>query len=210
MRALVPNLRVRGLAGALAGALAACVLGSSAAVAAPVYKWVDADGVTHLSSTKPPAGVEYVRMNVGLGSGATSSASARSSAASGPSAGPTRLAAVSPEQVARRNDAIVELQNRECVVALEAIDRLARGGRPVDTDEFRRLQQTAGHTCSKDPAKRRQQEDMAAKLRVSRSDACVQARNELAEMLEPGRKPTRDRLAAQQQFIEAHCEAPVR
>lgn len=207
MPALVPNARVRGLAGALACVLAACVLGGPSAAAGPVYKWVDADGVTHLSSVKPPAGVKYERMNVGVGSGASRSASAREAASS---TRPTRLAAVAPEQAARRNDAIGELQNRECVVALEAIDRLARGGKPVDPDEFRRLQQTADHTCSKDPATRRQQEEMAAKLRVSRSGTCIQARNELAEMLEPGRKPTRERLKAQQQFIEAHCEAPVR
>jgi hypothetical protein len=203
MPALVPNARARGLAATLACVLVACVFGGPSS-AAPVYRWVDADGVTHLSSTKPPAGVRYERLNVAVGSGTSRSASAVASPR------PTRLAAVAPEQAARRNDAIGELQNRECVVALEAIDRLARGGKPVDPDEFRRLQQTADHTCSKDPATRQQQEAMAAKLRVSRGGTCIQARNELAEMLEPGRKPTRERLKAQQQFIEAHCEAPVR
>ena len=54
------------------------------------------------------------------------------------------------------------LQNRECVVALEAIDRIARSGDAVDPTEFKRLQQTADQNCSQDPARRREQEDMAA------------------------------------------------
>jgi hypothetical protein len=29
-------------------------------------------------------------------------------------------------------------------------------------------------------------------------------------MLAPGRKPTREQLKVQQEFIEAHCTAPVR
>ena len=36
------------------------------------------------------------------------------------------------------------------------------------------------------------------------------ARNKLADMLEPGRRPTRDQLKTQQEFIESHCTAPVR
>jgi hypothetical protein len=57
---------------------------------------------------------------------------------------------------------------------------------------------------------RREQEDMAARLRVSKGDTCVDARNKLADMLEPGRRPTRDQLKTQQEFIESHCTAPVR
>ena len=78
------------------------------------------------------------------------------------------------------------LQNRECVVALEAIDRIARSGDAVDPTEFKRLQQTADRNCSQDPARRRQQEEMAARLRESNSPRCVEARDALADMLEPG------------------------
>ena len=105
---------------------------------------------------------------------------------------------------------VTSLRNRECVVALESIDRLAKGGQAVDPAEFSRLQQTADQNCSKDPAVRRQQEDMAARLRVAKGDTCVDARNKLADMLEPGRRPTRDQLKTQQEFIESHCTAPVR
>ena len=124
--------------------------------------------------------------------------------------GNVRLASASPEQVARRNAVISELQNRECVVALEAIDRMARSGQPVDPTDFRRRQQTADLNCSRDPVTRRQQEEQAARLRVSKGDACVDARNKLADMLAPGRRPTREQLKTQQEFIESHCRVPVR
>ncbi len=212
MANLVPQpFRVRALATAVLGAgIVVCLLGwSASAAAAAVYRWVDGQGITHLSSVKPPPGVKYERLSVSGGSpsGRSASQGARPTTAASAS---QRLAVVSPEQQARRNDAIGELQNRECVVALEALDRVGRSGSPVDPLDFKRLQQTADQNCSKDPATRRRQEEMAAKLRVSRSDTCVQARNALAEMLEPGRRPTRERLKTQQEFIEAHCEAPVR
>jgi hypothetical protein len=191
--------------------LLASVLAWAAPVGATtaVYRWVDANGVTHLSSDRPPAGVQYEALKVGT----TTVSTTRRTTSTGkgkPGSSATHVAAVSPEQVARRNDAISELRNRECVVALEAIDRLARGGEPVDPTEFRRLQQTADANCSADPAQRRQQEDQAARLRVAKGDACISARNQLAEMLEPGRRPTREQLKSQQEFIEAHCKAPVR
>ncbi len=126
------------------------------------------------------------------------------------SPGSNRLLAASSEQIASRNAVVSELQNRECVVALESIDRIARGGQAVDEADFHRLQQTADQTCSKDPDKRREQEQMAAKLRVAKGDVCVDARNKLADMLEPGRRPSREQLKNQQEFIEAHCKAPVR
>ena len=141
---------------------------------------------------------------------ATSTASSRASysAASAPTG--TRVTAASAEQVSRRNEMVTSLRNRECVVALESIDRMGRGGLAVDPAEFSRLQQTADQNCSKDPAVLREQEDMAARLRVSKGDTCVDARNKLADMLEPGRRPTRDQLKTQQEFIESHCTAPVR
>ena len=209
MRYLARRLATR--FAAKAAPLAALALLSSLAAVGPVaagtvYKWVDGNGITHLSSTKPPAGVAFQRLTVA----STSSGSAARAATSASVQGGVRLAAATPEQSARRNAVIEELQNRECVVALEATDRLARSGRPVDPDEFKRLQQTADRNCSQDPATRRQQEEMAAKYRVARSDECIDARNRLAAMLEPGRKPTREQLKAQQQFIERHCESPVR
>lgn len=189
-----------------AAALIAClaVWVTPAAASSSVYKWVDASGVVHLSSEKPPSGVKYERMALT----AMNNASSRRST-SAPSSS-NRLLAASSEQIANRNAVVSELQNRECVVALEAIDRLARGGQAVDADDFRRLQQTADQTCSKDPDKRHEQEQMAAKLRVAKGDVCVDARNKLADMLQPGKRPTREQLKNQQEFIEGHCKAPVR
>jgi Domain of unknown function (DUF4124) len=174
---------------------------TGALASSAVYKWVDASGVTHLSSDKPPAGTRYERVVLANTARSTSSSSGHAGA---------RVTAATAEQVSRRNDIVTSLRNRECVVALESIDRLARGGEAVDPAEFSRLQQTADQNCSKDPAVRRQQEDMAARLRVSKGDTCVDARNKLADMLEPGRRPTRDQLKTQQEFIESHCTAPVR
>jgi len=202
-----PRSRPATFAAVLGAALAAFVLAWPVQVAAAaVYRWVDGNGVTHLSSERPPVGVPFERLDVGAGKSGAGKTATRSSS----TGAPTRLAAVSPEQAARRNTAIRELQNRECVVALEAIDRLSRNGQPVEPGEFKRLQQTAERNCSSDPATRRGQEDMAAKLRVAKGDTCVAARNELADMLEPGRKPTREQLRTQQLFIETHCESPVR
>jgi hypothetical protein len=187
-------------------AAAALLLGGAAVHASTsVYKWVDASGVTHLSSAKPPVGTPYERVTL-----ATTKPSSNRSGTSGNS--PTRVAsaATTPEQASRRNEMVTSLQNRECVVALEAIDRVGKGGQAVDPAEFRRLQQTADQNCSKDPVQRGQQEEMAARLRVAKGDTCVDARNKLADMLAPGRKPSREQLKVQQEFIEAHCTAPVR
>jgi hypothetical protein len=175
-----------------------------AAASSSVYKWVDASGVVHLSSEKPPRGVKYERMALTPMKDSSGKRQASSSSAG------NRLLAASSEQIANRNAVVSELQNRECVVALEAIDRLARSGQAVDEADFRRLQQTADQNCSKDPDKRREQEQMAAKLRVAKGDVCVDARNKLADMLAPGKRPTREQLKNQQEFIEAHCKAPVR
>jgi hypothetical protein len=200
----------RSLAVACGATVLACVFAWAPAwSAAAVYKWIDDDGVTHLSSERPPSGIRYERVAVGAPGGGKQASSTRGGGTA-VSNGNVRLAAVSPEQVARRNAVISELQNRECVVALESMDRLARSGRPVEPTEFRRLQQTADLNCSKEPAARRQQEEQAAKLRVAKGDVCVEARNKLADMLEPGRRPTREQLKVQQEFIESHCKVPVR
>ena len=179
---------------------------TGALASSAVYRWVDASGITHLSSDKPPAGIKYER--VVLASTGKSTARAGYSAAN--SATGARITTASAEQVSRRNDVVTSLRNRECVVALESIDRMAKGGQAVEPAEFSRLQQTADQNCSKDPVQRGQQEEMAARLRVAKGDTCVDARNKLADMLAPGRKPTREQLKVQQEFIEAHCTAPVR
>jgi hypothetical protein len=203
-----PRRRATGIATTVVAACLLCI--ASDALASSVYKWVDASGITHLSSAKPPAGTKYERVVLASTGKATSSSSGRASYSAANVPAGTRMTAASAEQVSRRNDMVTSLRNRECVVALESIDRLARGGQAVDPAEFSRLQQTADQNCSKDPAVRREQEDMAARLRVSKGDACVDARNKLADMLEPGRRPTRDQLKTQQEFIESHCTAPVR
>lgn len=203
-----PRRRATGIATTVVAACLLCI--ASDALASSVYKWVDAAGITHLSSAKPPAGTKYERVVLASTGKATSSSSGRASYSAANVPAGTRMTAASAEQVSRRNDMVTSLRNRECVVALESIDRLARGGQAVDPAEFSRLQQTADQNCSKDPAVRREQEDMAARLRVSKGDACVDARNKLADMLEPGRRPTRDQLKTQQEFIESHCTAPVR
>lgn len=187
-----------------AGAVLLLGCAASAHAASAVYRWVDASGVTHLSSEKPPAGIKFERVVL------ASTASTSSRRADGNASAGTRVTTASAEQAARRNDIVTSLRTRECVVALESMDRLAKGGQAVEPTEFRRLQQTADQNCSNDPAVRRQQEDMAAKLRVAKGDVCVDARNKLADMLEPGRRPTRDQLKTQQEFIESHCTAPVR
>ena len=191
--------------------VAACLLCvASGASASSVYKWVDASGITHLSSAKPPAGTKYERVVLASTGNAASTSSRRASYSAASASTGTRTTAASAEQVSRRNDVVTSLRNRECVVALESIDRLAKSGQAVDAAEFRRLQQTADQNCSSDPVVRREQEDMAARLRVSKGDICVDARNKLADMLEPGRRPTREQLKTQQEFIESHCTAPVR
>ncbi len=199
-----------GRASALCAACAAAwLLGGGAAIAAStVYKWVDVSGVTHLSSDKPPAGVPYER--VAFASTSKSSVNRASTKASTGSASPARVASVSAEQAARRDEVVTSLRDRECVMSLEALDRMGKAGTAVDATEFRRLQQTADQNCSTDPTVRGKQEEKAARLRVARSDVCVDARNQLADMLAPGRRPTRDQLKTQQEFIESHCTAPVR
>ena len=206
----IPDLRRRA-AGIATTVVAACLLCvASDAAASSVYKWVDASGITHLSSAKPPAGTKYERVVLASTGNATATSSRRASYSTASATTGTRTTAASAEQVSRRNEMVTSLRNRECVVALESIDRLAKGGQAVDPAEFSRLQQTADQNCSSDPVVRREQEDMAARLRVSKGDICVDARNKLADMLEPGRRPTRDQLKTQQEFIESHCTAPVR
>ena len=65
---------------ALAAAALAWVLASTAPALASsaVYKWVDTDGITHLSSERPPQGVQFERMSIGSSGGTKASSPARS------------------------------------------------------------------------------------------------------------------------------------
>lgn len=177
----------------------------SAAMATPafastIYKWVDQDGTVHLSSTKPPAGVKYQAVNVnsapGTGNRKASGATSRPSSAS-------------PAQAASRSEVLASLRNRECVIALEALDRLTSGTQPTSPAEITRLKQTAAANCSSDAARRREQEDMAAQLRVANGPECVSARNALADMSAKRVQATPEQLRDQQAFVDAHCIPPV-
>jgi hypothetical protein len=185
--------------------LLAVLLTSSAAVA-QVYRWVDEDGVTHLSSEKPPPGVKAERIEIAASSKRPATKSTSGSAAKSGSAAPP----VSPAQMAEREDLLGRLRTRECVIALEALERKTGGTEASSATEIKRLKQTTDLNCSQDPARRRQQEEMAARLRVANSPSCVDARNQLADMVAPGSKASRERVQAQQAFVDEHCTSPVR
>lgn len=177
--------------------LGAWLVAAAPSALAQVYRWVDAEGVTHLSSEKPPAGVKAERIDI-------PGTSKRSSSAA------STAAPVSAAQVAQREELLGSLRTRECVVALEALERKTSGAEPTGAAEIRRLKQTAELNCSQDPVRRREQEAMAAKLRVANSPACVAARNQLADMMAPGAAPNRDQLRTQQAFVDEHCTSPIR
>ena len=188
-------------------AAAVAMLGGPVAHPSTVYKWVDEYGTVHLSTTKPPAGTKFQTLNVGSTSaGASRSYSGSNSAAASKS--PPRPAA-SPQQLAQRTEVLSSLQNRECVLALEALERLTSGSVRTTSAELKRLDQTAEATCSKDPARRREQEEAASKLRVANGPECVAARNQLAEMMAKGAQTPRAQLQSQQQFVDDHCTPPV-
>jgi hypothetical protein len=179
----------------------------TASASAQVYRWVDEEGVTHLSSEKPPPGVKAERIDI---KSSSSSKRPTTSSGSGAAGGSNRAAPASPEQIAGREDLLGRLKTRECVIALEALERKTSGTEPTSATELRRLQQTADLNCSADPARRRQQEEMAAKLRVANSPSCVEARNRLADMTAPGSKTPRAQVQSQQAFVDEHCTSPVR
>ena len=188
--------------------LLAVLLASPAAVA-QVYRWVDENGVTHLSSEKPPAGVKAERIDIKTsGSSKRSSSGTGSRSASGSNQPAPRPA--SPEQLAGREQLLGQLRTRECVIALEALERKTGGAEPTSATEIRRLKQTAELNCSQDPARRRQQEEMAAKLRIANSPTCVEARNRLADMMGSGSGTSREEVRAQQAFVDEHCTSPIR
>lgn len=188
--------------------LVAVLLASPAALG-QVYRWVDEDGVTHLSSEKPPREVKAERIDI-----KTSESSKRSTTGSGNrgTSGSSQPAPrpVSPEQAAGREQLLSQLKTRECVIALEALERKTSGTEASNATEIRRLKQTADLNCSRDPARRRQQEQMAAKLRVANGPSCVEARNQLADLVASGPAVSRERVQAQQAFVDEYCTSPVR
>jgi hypothetical protein len=191
---------------AVAMLIVVALLSAPAMASSTVYKWTDDQGTVHLSTSKPAAGVKYETLKLG----ATSGQAARQSA-SGSSAGPGKSTpAASPAQVGQRSEILSGLKNRECVIALEALDRLTSGTAPTSAAELKRLKQTVDSNCSSDAARRREQEDMAAKLRVANGPECVAARNKLADMMAPGAQATRESRLAQQEFVDENCIAPVR
>jgi Domain of unknown function (DUF4124) len=181
---------------------------ASPSATAQVYRWVDDQGVIHLSSEKPPPGVKAERLDIG-GSGKRTSTGAKPGPSSQGGKGPT-TAPASPEVLASRAELLGRLRTRECVIALEALDRKTSGTEPTSADEIRRLKQTAELNCSQDPVLRRQQEEMAARLRVANSPSCVEARNKLGDMMAPGSSVPRDQVKAQQAFVDEHCTSPIR
>ena len=186
--------------------LALLALLASPAAVAQVYRWVDEQGVTHLSSEKPPPGVKAERIELQGTSKRASGSSNSGSSGSASSSSPPASAA----QVAGRQELLGRLRTRECVIALESLDRKTAGLEPTSAAEIRRLKQTAELNCSQDAAARRQQEDMAAKLRIANSPTCVEARNRLADMVAPDSTTPREQVRSQQAFVDEHCTAPVR
>ncbi len=176
---------------------------------AQVYRWVDDEGVIHLSSEKPPPGVKAERLDI-PGTSKRSGSGTRTSTASGKSAPAGGAASASPAQVAQRQAAIGGLRNRECVIALEALERKTNGTETTSADEIRRLKQTTELNCSTDPALRRTQEEQALQLRMANSPTCAQARDRLADMMAPDSATPRDQLRSQQAFVDEHCVPPVR
>ena len=176
---------------------------------AQVYRWVDQDGVIHLSSEKPPPGVKAERIEIQRSSSSKRTTSSSGSSGSSGSSRPAPAPA-SPQQVAAREDLLGQLKTRECVIALEALERKTGGTEPTSAAEIKRLKQTADLNCSQDPVRRRQQEEMAAKLRVANSPSCVEARNKLGDLTAPGSNVPRDQVRAQQAFVDEHCTSPIR
>lgn len=208
----LPRLRHHPAAGgvlrAILSLVAAAMLVPSGALA-QVYRWVDEDGVIHLSSEKPPPGVKAERLDI-PGTSKRSSSGTRTSAASSKAALSGGAGSASPAQVAQRQAALGDLRNRECVIALEALERMTSGTEATSADEIRRLKQTAELNCSRDPALRREQEDQALQLRMANSPSCAQARDRLADMMAPESATPRDQLRSQQAFVDEHCTPPVR
>ncbi len=202
VRQFVASSRLR-----LAGPVLLLALAVTTVAEAQVYRWVDDDGVTHLSSEKPPRGVQAERLDIPGTTRRTASTATRT-ASTGSVAAPAP--AVSPARLAEREDLLGRLRTRECVIAIEALERKTSGAETTSAAEIKRLKQTADLNCSQDPTRRREQEEMALQLRMANSPACDEARDRLWQMLEPGANAPRDRVRSQQAFVDGNCTPPVR
>jgi Domain of unknown function (DUF4124) len=180
--------------------LAALALMAESSHAATVYRWVDEDGVIHITSEKPPAGVPAEKLELPTAKpGASASARSKSSSAG----------AVSPARAAERAEVLDSLKNRECVIALEALDRKTSATEPTSAAELKRLQQTVDANCSTNPAQRLEQEEMAARLRVANGPTCTEARAKLSQMLDQSGDAAPGNVRAQQKFVDQYCTPPV-
>jgi len=188
-------------------ALAVLLIGASSVLgvvqAATVYRWVDEDGVIHITTEKPPAGVRAERLD--LPTAKQKPASPTSSGAS-----QAKAPAVSPALAAERAEVLDSFKNRECVIALEELDRKTSASEPTSAAELKRLQQTVNGNCSANPEQRREQEDMAVRLRVANGPTCVEARSKLSQMLDGSAEVAKGAVRAQQQFVDDYCTPPVR
>ena len=171
--------------------------------AATVYRWVDETGVIHITTEKPPAGVRAETLNL---------PTAKQSPGSTTSTGTpkTKTATVSPALAAERAEVLDSFKNRECVIALEELDRKTSASEPTSAAELKRLQQTVNANCSANPDQRREQEDMAVRLRVANGSTCVEARTKLSQMLDGSAEVAKGAVRAQQQFVDEYCTPPVR
>jgi hypothetical protein len=202
VRRFLASPRLRVAAPVLLLALAATTVAE-----AQVYRWVDDEGVTHLSSEKPPRGVKAERLDI-PGTTRRSASNSTRTASTGSVAAPAP--AISPARQAEREDLLGRLRTRECVIALEALERKTAGAETTSAAEIKRLKQTADLNCSGDPARRREQEEMALQLRMANSPACDEARDRLWTMLEPDSGTPREQLRKQQAFVDGNCTPPVR
>jgi hypothetical protein len=183
----------------LLAAAALCAVGP--VHAATIYKWVDDQGTLHLSSEKPPPGVSYERLNVA----SAPSAPARKPVGGAGAAGGAGTAV----SAAGRSEVLSRLRVRECVIALEALERLTNGAEPTSATELKRLKETAERNCSQDPARRREEEEMATRLRVANSPDCSEARERLLQMTAAGSTAPAEEQRTQRQFVAEHCTSPV-
>jgi len=188
-------------------ALVLLVLATPVVAEAQVYRWVDDEGVTHLSSEKPPRGVQAERLDIPGTTRRSTSAATRTASTGSASA---QAPAVPPARQAEREDLLGRLRTRECVIALEALERKTGGAEATSPAEIKRLKQTADLNCSDDPTRRRQQEEMAMQLRMANSPACDEARDRLWNMLEPDSGTPREQLRRQQAYVDGNCTPPVR
>ena len=170
--------------------------------AATVYRWVDEAGVIHITTEKPPAGVRAEKLD--LPTAKETGSPTRSSATQ------AKAPAVSPAIAAERAEVLDSFKNRECVIALEELDRKTSASEPTSAAELKRLQQTVNGNCSANPDQRREQEDMAVRLRVANGPTCVEARNKLSQMLDGSAVVAKGAVRAQQQFVDDYCTPPVR